>query len=306
MMKHIFVLISALLALTACTQKLEVSAPEFNVTQEKITARAGEEVKFLFTGDPDLITFYSGEVLHDHVFAAGRIVKTNSLSFSFRSNVEFGKQPDQLSIMASADFNGGATFEDVSAANWTDITNRFVLGTNATYKSSGEADLSDLRVEGKPLFLAFRYVVKNPSLYGTGNVWRIQNFLFTAQTSIGLQTLGNMQNSGFRIFERKKETAPCRSTISTTTLQLIAPALVDSTRTVDTECWIVTKGFDTGDTDYGPDRPVAIKGYADPKMKEAVYIYNAPGNYKAVFAAYNGNTAGRKEVIREVDVEITP
>lgn len=306
MMKHIFLLISASLALTSCTQKLEVSTPEFNVTQQKITARAGEEVKFLFTGDPDLITFYSGEVLHDHAFAAGRIVKTNSLAFSFRSNVEFGKQPDQLSIMASTDFNGGSTFEDVAAANWTNITARFALGTNATYKPSGEADLSDLRAEGKPLFLAFRYVVKNPTLYGTGNVWRIQNFLFTAQTSIGLQTLGNMQNAGFRIFEQKQKTAPCRSTISTTTLQLIAPALADSTRTVDTECWIVTKGFETGDADYGPDRPVAIKGYADPRMKEAVYIYTAPGKYKAVFAAYNGNAAGRKEVIREVEVEITP
>lgn len=306
MMKDIFVLISVLLTVTSCTQKLEVSAPEFNVTQKKITARAGEEVKFLFTGDPDLITFYSGEVLHDHSFAAGRIVKTNSLALSFRSNVEFGKQPDQLSIMASADFNGGATFEDITAAKWTNITSRFVLGTNATYRPSGEANLSDLAVDGKPLFLAFRYVVKNPAVYGTGNIWRIQNFLLTAQTSIGPVSLGNMQNSGFRIYEQKRETAPCRSTISTTTLQLIAPALADSTRTAETECWIVTKGFDTGDTDYGPDRPVAIKGYADPKMKESVYIYTIPGNYKAVFAAYNGNTAGRKEVIREVDVEITP
>lgn len=305
MMKHIFVLISLFVALTGCTQKLEVSAPEFNVTQEKITARAGEEVKFLFTGNPDLITFYSGEVLHDHTFSAGRIVKTNSLTFSFRTNVEFGKQPDQLRIMASADFNGGATFEDVTAASWTDITNRFALATNATYKSSGEADLTDLGA-GKPLFLAFRYVVKNPTVYGTGNVWRIQNFLLTAQTSIGLLSMGNMQNAGFRIYEQKQKIAPCRSSISTTTLQLIAPVLVDSTRTVETECWIVTKGFNTGDIDYGPDRPVAIKGYADPKIKEATYIYPSPGNYRAVFAAYNGNTAGRKEVIREVDVEIIP
>lgn len=306
MMKYIFVLISGILTLTGCTQKLEVSAPEFNVTQDKVTARAGEEVKFLFTGNPDLITFYSGEVMHDHTYAAGRIVKTNSLTFSFRSNVEFGKQPNQLSIVASTDFNGGAAFEDVAAATWTDITNRFALGTNATYKASGEADLSDLSVAGKPLYLALKYVVKNPTVYGTGNVWRVQNFLLTAQTSIGVLSLGNMQNAGFRIYEQKKEIAPCRSTISTTTLQLIAPALVDSTRTVDTECWIVTKGFNTGDIDYGPDRPVAIKGYADPKIKEAVYIYAAAGNYKAVFTAYNGNTAGRKEVIREVNVEITP
>jgi hypothetical protein len=306
MMKHIFILVAGFLTLTGCAQKLEVITPEFNITQGKVTARAGEEVKFLFTGDPDLITFYSGEVLHDFAFATGRIVKTNSLNFSFRSNVEFGKQPDQLRIMASADFNGGATFEDVAAANWTDITSRFTLGSNATYKPSGEADVADLGIAGKPLYLAFRYVVKDPTVYGTGNVWRIQNFQLNAQTSIGLLSLGNMQNAGFRIYEQKQKIAPCRSTISTTTLQLIAPALVDSTRTVETECWIVTKGFNTGDVDYGPDRPVAIKGYADPKIKEAVYIYAKPGNYKAVFTAYNGNVTGRKEVIREADVAITP
>ncbi|WP_343306200.1 DUF5017 domain-containing protein [Chitinophaga niabensis] len=306
MMKNIFTLIAGFLTLTACTQKLEVSAPEFDVTQKKITARAGEEIKFLLTGNPDLITFYSGEALHDYAFAAGRIVKTNSLDFSFRSNVEFGKQTDQLRVMASVDFNGGATFEDVAAASWTDITSRFTLGTNATYKASGEANLADLSIEGKPFYLAFRYIVRNPTVYGTGNVWRIQNFLLNARTSIGPLSLGNMQNAGFRIYEQKQKTAPCRSTISTTTLQLIAPALVDSTRTVETECWIVTKGFDTGDMDYGPDRPVAIKGYADPKIKEAVYVYTTPGNYKAVFTAYNGNVAGRKEVIREVAVEITP
>jgi hypothetical protein len=306
MMKNILTLIAGFLTLTGCTQKLEVSAPEFNVTQKKVTARAGEEIKFLLTGNPDLITFYSGEVLHDHAFAAGRIVQINSLNFSFRSNVEFGKQPDQLHIMASVDFNGGPSFEDVAAATWTDITARFTLGTNATYKASGEADLADISKEGKPLYLAFRYIVKNPTVYGTGNVWRIQNFLLNAQTSIGPLSLGNMQNSGFRIYEQKQKIAPCRSTISTSTLQLIAPALADSTRTVDTECWIVTKGFDTGDMDYGPDRPIAIKGYADPNIKETVYVYAVPGNYKAVFTAYNGNVTGRKEVIREVDVEITP
>lgn len=305
-MKHLYIIATCIFLLAGCTKKLEVDEPAFDVTVEKSTWRAGEEVKFRLAGDPDLISFYSGEPLHDYAFLNGRIVETAGIDLSFNSNVEFGKQADQLSVMASVDFNGGARFEDITTATWTDITARFKLAGNATYTPSGKADLSDLRTAGKPLYLAFRYRVKNPSVYGTGNVWRIQNFLLTAHTSIGAIQLGGMQNTGFRIIDQKPDIAPSRSTISATTLQLIAPALADSTRTVDTECWIVTKGFETGDLDYGPDRPVSIKGYADPAVTETVYVYPRPGRYRAVFTAFNANIAGSKEVIREVNIEIVP
>lgn len=305
-MKHLYILAAGIFLFTGCTKKMEVNVPAFDVTMEKSSWRAGEEVKFRLSGDPDLVSFYSGEPLHDYAFVAGRIVETDGLDLSFNSNVEFGKQADQLSVMASVDFNGGARFEDITAATWTDITARFKLAGNATYTPSGKADLSDLITAGKPLYLAFRYKVRNPSVYGTGNVWRIQNFLLNSRTSIGEIQLGGMLNAGFSIRDQKPGVAPSRSTISATTLQLIAPALADSTRTVDTECWIITKGFETGDLDYGPDRPVAVKGYADPRVTETVYVYPRPGNYKAVFTAYNANIAGSKEVVREVNIEIVP
>lgn len=306
MMKHLYIIAAGIFLFAGCMKKLEVNEPVFDVKVEKSNWRAGEEVKFRLTGNPDLISFYSGEPLHDYAFAAGRIVETAGLELSFNTSVEFGKQVDQLSVMASVDFNGGARFEDITAATWTDITNRFKLAGSATYTPSGKADITDLKTAGKPLYLAFRYRVKNPSVYGTGNVWRVQNFLLTAQTSIGAIQLGSTLNGGFRIFDQKPDIAPSRSTISATTLQLIAPALADSTRTVDTECWIVTKGMETGDLDYGPDRPASVKGYADPAVTETVYVYPRPGRYRAVFTAFNANIAGSKEMVREVEIEIVP
>lgn len=69
MMKKIFLFPVLLLLLSACNKK-EVAAPGFGVTTEKnvTTFKAGDEVNFLFSGNPDYITFYSGEAGHMYEF----------------------------------------------------------------------------------------------------------------------------------------------------------------------------------------------------------------------------------------------
>ncbi|MFA6084268.1 DUF5017 domain-containing protein [Mucilaginibacter sp.] len=307
-MKFIYLIILGLFILTGCKkeQELKVNAPEFNVTTEKASYKVGEEVKFNFTGNPDLISFYSGEVFNDYAFMNGRVVESGALKVSFSSSFQFGTQTKQFSVVVSNDFNGGNLFQDIQSATWRDITSRFALGTNATYKPSGEVDISDLKVPGKPLYIAFKYIVKNPSVYGTGNVWQVQNFLLTSDTSIGLLTLGDILTGGFKLFDQKPDIAPSRSNISTSRIQLIAPTLTAATNTVETESWAVTKAFDTDAIDYGPDRPIPIKGYADAMPKSSVYTYSKPGSIKAVFTAYNANVTDSKAIQKEVNITVVP
>src|SRR5690606_4742085 len=108
-------LLGIMTVVTACA-KVEVSAPDFEVVTEQQTIQAGSDVTFKFSGDPDQITFYSGEPLNDYAYKDGRVLNINSLLASFRSNVQYGTQRDLLSVWLSSDYNGGGTIEDVRAA----------------------------------------------------------------------------------------------------------------------------------------------------------------------------------------------
>lgn len=92
---------------------------------------------------------------------------------SFESSVQYGTQKDNLTIMASTDFNGDFSLESIKAANWIDITKKFNLATEKVPASSGEKDISDLFASNKPLYIAFKYTGKassKPSQRG----WSVQ------------------------------------------------------------------------------------------------------------------------------------
>lgn len=61
-MKRILLFPILFLLLSACNKK-EVVAPNFNVAiaQGKTTFKVGEQIDFTFSGNPNYITFYSGE-----------------------------------------------------------------------------------------------------------------------------------------------------------------------------------------------------------------------------------------------------
>ncbi len=304
-MKNNWLYVVVFCFLFSCKKEVERPVPEFEVTTASTSYAVGEEVVFNFSGDADLISFYSGEIMRDYAFRDGRVVEPGVLKLSFFSNVQFGTQANQLALMASTGFNGNYSFDGgIDAASWTDITSRFVLSTNTTYTSSGAVDVSDLVEDGKPLYLAFRYTTKNQATEGVGRTWRVQNFLLTSQTSIGLITLGDLQTSGFQLVDRKPDIAPMRSTLSATTLSMVAHARTPDNETVESENWAISKAFYGGTQDLGPDRPVAIKGITDAELKNYTHVYNQPGTYSVYFIAKNTNIYNSHEVIKSIEIEI--
>lgn len=208
------------LLIMSCERELVVKeAPDFDVITETTTYKAGQPVLFDFSGEADLITFYSGQPYNDYAYREGRVLKFDSLgaSLSFSTSVQSGTQPNQLSVLASTDFTGNySNLASVKSATWIDITNRFKLATSATFIASTPQDLSDLIVAGKPLYIAFRYITKPQAVNGLARIWSIQGLTLTSKSVFnGANPVLNDQiYAGFRIVDEDTVNAPSQSLVA--------------------------------------------------------------------------------------------
>jgi hypothetical protein len=229
---RIYHMLLGAMLLASCSKQLEVKdAPDFNVTTPSASYQAGKEITFNFTGNAHTISFYSGETLKDYSFKGGRVidVKGAGATLEFSSSVQLGTQTNQLSILASTDFNGDySSLAKLKAATWVDITSRFTLGTNATFAATGAKDVSDLIVAGKPLYIAFKYITKPQATNGVVRQWFIQSLILkskktldnTASATPITLSLADQNSVGFRIVDENAINAPALSLVTATRLTL--------------------------------------------------------------------------------------
>lgn len=301
-MKPVYFLLCCFFTCAAC-QKDAVDAPLFDVKATSLTVKAGEALKFTFEGDPGLISFYSGEVGFDYAHKEGRVVEAGEIFLSFDTNVQYGSQANQLSVWASTDFNGKYNIQDVKTATWKDITSRFKLATSTTFLNSGQVNITDLVADGKPLFIAYKYVMNQPvATLGVGRTWKVQNFSLKSNTSVGTQVLANQVSAGWLlVYEGPKEET--RSSVTATVVTMRANAV---NTTAYTEDWAISQPVDPGKVDMGPDRSIPVKGYANSRLEEYSYTYTQPGTYKAVFVAANSNIHDNKQALKELEITVVP
>lgn len=292
----------------SCKKDLAVNqgVPDFDVTVESNTYKVNDKIQFNFSGTANTISFFTGEIGKDYEFKDGRVVTAGALTASFQSAVSDGSQADQLSVLASTDFNGDyENFQGIKSATWTNIASRFTLGTTATFLASGITDISDLKVEGKPLYIAYKYVTKPQTTNGAARTWMIQNFVLSTNTDIGALTVANMTNVGFHIINEDSATAISRSAVSATRLTMLGNTFT-ATEDPSLETWAITTAFEVHNFDNGPDRPIAIKGPLDAERVSYTYAYKQPGTYKAYFVTSNHNVFDQIQTVKEVTLTITP
>src|SRR5690606_35801874 len=90
----------------------------------------------------------------------GRVVNigNSDVLLEFSTDVSGGTQEDQLSLLASTDFNGNYDdLQSVKSATWVDITDRFKIIDSTGFVSSTAQDISDLVQNGGPIYFAFKY-----------------------------------------------------------------------------------------------------------------------------------------------------
>lgn len=315
-----YLICSGFFLLAACAKEIEIKTPDFEVTTASATYKKGVPVLFKFKGNPELISVYTGEIGKDYAYKDGRVADVTALNLVLNSSVttEAGTgspQTGMFSLLVSTDFNGDySSFSSVQAAAWTDITSRLTkqeAATTTTITAATPAtgiDLTDLRVEGKPLYIAFRHNIKAQSLYGVWRSWRFQAFSFSATSSSGLQVLGNMATTAFRVVQKNPEIAS-RTTANTSTLTLQHADLTvnPGAAAIPTENWIISQAFrNVNRIDFGPDLAIAIQGgTSSVEKKDYTYTFATAGQYKVYFVAANVSLSDRKEVVRSLDITIT-
>jgi hypothetical protein len=303
---------TCLLLIGACSKDINLTPglEQFNVVSTSVKYKVGDTIKFNFEGNPDLISFYSGELYHQYDYKEGRKINLENLVFSFSSAnppiTPPAAQPMQLSVFASTDFNGNySSYESVKSATWTDISSQFKYGTSATYVASGAVNFSDLVVAGKPLYIGFKYTTRPIETNGAVRPWYINNIKLVGNSEFGEHLIGDLITSDFRLIEQKPDVVTTLSSLASSRITLLGYELKEANDPdPGTETWAISKGFNPVDLDNGPDVPFIIKGNEDPKVKTFNYMYGAPGNYKVYFVGANINIDNSLKKIIEINITI--
>lgn len=313
-MKKIFILLLAAATLSSCLKiKQEPVTPDFDVTVVKATVKLGDPAYFNLNGNPDYITFYSGEQGAKYDYRE-RSTANGVPKLQFSSARNSGTQANSLRLMISNDFAGlGAdsitTAANISAATWTDITSRATLATTATAVASGAIDLSDFLAAGKPVFIAFKYNATTGSIQNKwtitgltvtntlpdGSVYTIANLNTTAINNYSVVTLFSPGWAAYRYI------GPYNWTITAGTSLVIAGAATAAAATTSPEAWTFTGplALNRVSNDIG----TAIKE-SSTRLSTYAYQFKSAGTFTATFVAQNANVYGDKQTVKQVTVTV--
>lgn len=297
-MKKLYYLLIIGLGLASCVKE-EITKPSFDVSSPSLTYKVGDTVNFNFTGNADVVTFWSGEDGGNYDNRERTILTGGVVRMSFRSNVQFGAQLRNLQVWISNDFSGQYNPAGIDAANWDDITDSFTYGTGTASVNSGEVDITKYLEPGKPFYIGFKYDGQPvPAGGATQRTWQVNTLSVTntfpngnvsqlmTQATAGYLFVDILNPANFWDFNGTQiRFRPQSSAIASLDWAITSPIIADRTK---------------------PDVGFGIKSFADNKIESYQHIYNTPGTYKVVFIGSNATVAGKETVLRELNITIEP
>ncbi len=316
MKKLLFAIIAAIALFgTGCLKIKDTEvAPDFDVTVDKTTWAVGSPVTFHMSGNPDYITFFSGEQGLNYA-NLNRYTATGTPKLQFTTALNAGTQANSLLLLVSSNFAGmgvdsATTAQNIAAATWTDITSRATLATTATVVASGAIDLSDFPTD-KPVYIAFRYRATTGSIQNKwtiggltltntladGSVYTIANLNTTAITNYGVATVFSPGWVSFRA----NNTANWVITAGTSLVVTGAPTAATATTAIDD--WTYSGGIllNKVSSDVG----VFVKESSTRlASNDYQYTFKAAGTYVVTFLAANASVYGRQEVVKQITITV--
>ncbi|AYD47593.1 DUF5017 domain-containing protein [Arachidicoccus soli] len=292
----------ALAAFASCSKKLSTDPLSFAVSTNSTTYHVGDTVQFTFTGNPDIISFYSGEDGHNYDYKS-RTTITGTPKLSFTSYVHYGteaNQPNSMQLMVSNDFTGTYDSAHITQATWTNISNRFVFPTNSGQTlASDTASLSDFLAQGKPIYVAFHYTGNSS---GTQRTWQITNFSFNLllADSSTLIPITDLKSAGWFPVNLLATAVTKWSTNYTASPPNLNLAGTGGGKP-NSDNWLITKLLYLNSV--SPDVAVPIKNITQ-KVSSYDHVFTQPGTYKVVFLAANATADEQQSVTKEVDLTI--
>lgn len=282
-----------LVGLAACMED-EAPSVKLNVALDKQVYQVGEPVTFKLNGNPDNIVFYSGEVGHNYAYKE-RYHADSDLLVKFNSWVRYGDIYHNLKFLISSDFSGIYDKENVEAATWIDLSDKFRFSVGDDQTPSGEVNLKEYvgAAEDARLFVAFRYEDEEKARQ---NNWIIRSIALDCVSAEGVRSsLATMPTMGWKVVDFEN---PAVTWNVSSTSQILIDGGTNQPKNVD---WVISQAFDVRKTT--PDTGVALKNIST-TMDEYQYVYTKPGTYEVVFETtsdwYNGSDHGLTRVTVEV------
>ncbi len=311
-MKYILMLSAFAMLTTGCRKNLDrVDDVYFDVSLDAETFKVGEPVLFHFSGNPDIIIFYSGEEGNDYAYKDTDRILESEMTFSFSTSTQSGTagapNPSRVPLCYSADFSGEYTEEAVRAATWVDITDRFTMPTDTDISGllSGNVNVTEYFPDSEtPLYFRFHYVVEAyDSAVDNGRTqWLISATKFNGIVGESISTLYDFVDMDWQfVLAASFDDAGTKPDNNGSRIRFRSEFKPPITR----ECWAVSGPIYRMDQiNNGPDFGVGIKAMAETSLSSYSHIYTEPGDYEIVFVAANASVYGRKEVLRKVSVRI--
>lgn len=289
----------ACVLLGACDMELRVDEPDFNVHLETLQYKAGDTVKFEFTGSAGNVTFYSGLPGADYTYRDRTMIEGGKPQISF--NTQYGgggTQKSSLRVEVSSDLEA-LTTEGILAATWTDITSRCTIAPNPTVTPSGVIDVSDLVAPGKPFFLAFHFLGETSADFAAGN-WIVPAFTATTLLSDGTALpVATLQNAGWKPFSVTNDANAWFSRGNPIVDLVIIGGGKNAPASDD---WFVTKPLFF--TKVPPDKGVPLQNIGSNALTEYSYVYSKPGTYTVTFLASNNTVDEHKSKIQQFEITV--
>ena len=295
MMKYfkMIMCVAMLLMSSVGCKKFTLSALDFNVAVSTLNYKVGDTVNFIFSGNPDYITFYSGEIGYNHDF----INRTSALGtpqLQFMSYVQNPATIDYLQIKATNNLKSWDS-TGIANANWINITNRAILSTGKDSTQSGIVGLNDFLVNDS-FVLALKYSIYVGSKYPVASKWTIRgltiNNVLPDSSIYTIATIGTCNWTAI-------------STCDTSNWYLNQQSnYIQTTRKATTVAWALTAPFKLNKVT--PDVGISIKTMGGATLTSYPYIYSKPGTYKATFLAINANAKEEKQELRQVVINVSP
>jgi hypothetical protein len=294
MTRYLFFILLTYIA-ASCKKNVDVDTPDFDVTASKTTVNAKDAILFTFTGEAQIITFYSGEPGKEYKHK-DRFTAKGKAEMQFTSYSQFGPQPNTLQLMVSSDFKNVLDIESLTQATWKDITSRATLSTGTDNTPSGTIDLSDVTSPDTPVYIAFRYTAKKLAV--SQPTWTIKNVIVNNRLEDGSAVeIANSANLSWGSIDVLNNTKSWTS--STTQIQIAGGAI----GTDDNEDWIISKPLSLNRI----QRSLGVSVRSNPTALQTTYGfpgYTTPGTYTVTFEAINANRWDTKKVVKEITITV--
>lgn len=316
-MKRTAIIFLAALLLTACEDAYTLRQPTLEVTAPA-TVKVGQRVEFSLEGEQDILSFWSGEPGSDYDYREKDRIGTGDTWLTFSVTTASGTanypNPSSVPFSWSTDFSGEYSEAAMNAATWHDITDQFAWPTvTPETVPAGELNVNDiLPSDGTPVYFRFYYKVdayNAAAAGGQGNgrtQWSITGLHIYCDTPAGQFTAYDMYDQRWQlVLGAGSETIPEANlpALPTTSERILFRSQFKPA--VDLNIWAISGAVTRpGDLNLGRDKGVGIKAIADPRMQKYYYTWNTPGQYKVVFVGVNAGVEGRKEVVREMTINV--